>query len=176
MTDEEETPLQEKPGRSKKAYVIAAVVVLLVLGCGAAATYYSLGGSGGSDDVVVVHGGTEGCRCVHLGNEQGGNICVCPERTKPEAEVSQAIATGLVQNMASRRKRGLREDEILQLVFDSDAESDICDDEDVSLDDEEDQSDESSSDEEEEENQCAAGDPLDTLPPSSKARKMEEWQ
>ncbi|KAH8038363.1 hypothetical protein HPB51_001146 [Rhipicephalus microplus] len=80
-------------------------------------------------------------------------------------EVSEAIATGLVQNMASRRKRGLTEDEILQLVFDSDAESDICDD-DVSLDDGEDQSDESSSDEEEEENVCAAEDPLDTLPPS----------
>ncbi|KAL3254879.1 hypothetical protein MRX96_046724 [Rhipicephalus microplus] len=78
--------------------------------------------------------------------------------------------------MASRRKRGLTEDEILQLVFDSDAESDICDDEGVSLDDGEDQSDESSSDEEEEENVCAADDPLDTLPPSSKARKMEEWQ
>uniref|UniRef100_A0A6G5ABU7 Putative piggybac transposable element-derived n=1 Tax=Rhipicephalus microplus TaxID=6941 RepID=A0A6G5ABU7_RHIMP len=91
-------------------------------------------------------------------------------------EVSEAIATGLVQNMASRRKRGLTEDEILQLVFDSDAESDICDDEDVSLDDGEDQSDESSSDEEEEENVCAAEDPLDTLPPSPKARKMEEWQ
>ncbi|KAL3210153.1 hypothetical protein MRX96_052255 [Rhipicephalus microplus] len=67
--------------------------------------------------------------------------------------------------MASRRKRGLTEDEILQLVFDSDAKSDICDD-DVSLDDGEDQSDESSSDEEEEENVCAAEDPLDTLPPS----------
>ncbi|KAH7934534.1 hypothetical protein HPB51_029101 [Rhipicephalus microplus] len=78
--------------------------------------------------------------------------------------------------MASRRKRGLTEDEILQLVFDSDAESDICDDEDVSLDDGEDQSDESSSDEEEEENVCAAEDPLDTLPPSLKARKIEEWQ
>nr|XP_037283985.1 piggyBac transposable element-derived protein 4-like [Rhipicephalus microplus] len=57
-----------------------------------------------------------------------------------------------------------------------DAESDICDDEDVSLDDGEDQSDESTSDEEEEENVCAAEDPLDTLPPSPKARKMEEWQ
>ncbi|KAH8036935.1 hypothetical protein HPB51_007358 [Rhipicephalus microplus] len=78
--------------------------------------------------------------------------------------------------MASRRKRGLTEDEILQLVFDSDAESDICDDEDVSLDDGEDQSDESSSDVEEEKNVCAAEDPLDPLPPSPKARKMEEWQ
>ncbi|KAL3256539.1 hypothetical protein MRX96_046598 [Rhipicephalus microplus] len=78
--------------------------------------------------------------------------------------------------MALRRKRGLTEDEILQLVFDSDAESDICDDEDVSLDDEKDQIDESSSDEEKEENVCAAEDPLDTLPPSPKARKMEECQ
>lgn len=89
-------------------------------------------------------------------------------------EVSEGIAAGLVQKMASRRKRGLTEDEILQLVFDSDAESDICDDEDVSLDDGEYQSDESSSDEEE--NVCAAEDPMDTSPPSPKTRKMEEWQ
>ncbi|KAL3170426.1 hypothetical protein MRX96_014659 [Rhipicephalus microplus] len=108
MTDEEETPLQEKPGRSKKAYVIAAVVVLLVLGCGAAATYYSLGGSGGSDDVVVVHGGTEGCRCVHLGNEQGGNICVCPERTKPEAEEQAKHSRGRYKQSLAERDQNLR--------------------------------------------------------------------
>ncbi|KAK8771667.1 hypothetical protein V5799_010397, partial [Amblyomma americanum] len=76
--------------------------------------------------------------------------------------------------MASRRKRALTAEEILNLVFESDDESDNCDEEDVVSYDESDRIMDSDSDNED--NLCFAQDPCDSRSPSPKARKLENWQ
>ncbi|KAK8770142.1 hypothetical protein V5799_013393 [Amblyomma americanum] len=76
--------------------------------------------------------------------------------------------------MASRRKRALTAEEILNLEFESDDESDNCDEDDGVLDDESDRITDSDSDNED--NLCLAQDPCDSRPPSPKARKLEDWQ
>ncbi|KAL3225611.1 hypothetical protein MRX96_049171 [Rhipicephalus microplus] len=100
-----------------------------------------------------------------------------PGRRNASAAVVVSATTGKLLTASTVRARtaGQAVEAAIALAT-ATPDSDICDDEDVSLDDGEDQSDESSSDEEEEENVCAAEDPLDTLPPSPKTRKMEEWQ
>ncbi|KAL1438378.1 hypothetical protein MTO96_047996 [Rhipicephalus appendiculatus] len=76
--------------------------------------------------------------------------------------------------MASRKKRGLTDEEILNLVFDSDPESDVCDDDDALLDNGDCQTDESGSDEEE--NVCSADASMDTSQTFPKKRRIEKWR
>lgn len=76
--------------------------------------------------------------------------------------------------MASRKKRGLTDEEILNLVFDSDQESDVCDEDDALLDNGDCQTDESGSDEEE--NLCSADASMDASQTFPKKRRIENWR
>lgn len=79
----------------------------------------------------------------------------------------------LFRNMASRKKCGLTDEEILNLVFDSDQESDVCDEDDVLLDNGDCQTDESGSDEE---NLCSADASMDASQTFPKKRRIENWR
>ncbi|KAH6921349.1 hypothetical protein HPB50_027663 [Hyalomma asiaticum] len=66
-------------------------------------------------------------------SDDGCNQDSYDEPDEPDAKAKGALSR-LFRNMASRKKRGLTDEEILNLVFESDQESDVCDEDYVLLD------------------------------------------